>query len=147
MRKRREYRDMVPDYYDLAAAGGEASGSEELGALRQVGGLAGMRWAVGGRQRVLSLRAPPQPLCPCPLGISSLRAGGGGCAAPVPGVAFFHLLPAADTAPPVPPLTLSYTVFEQVAVDVPRTAPGVAFFHQPQIQKSLERILYIWGIR
>ncbi|PSC74343.1 GTPase-activating gyp1 [Micractinium conductrix] len=35
----------------------------------------------------------------------------------------------------------------QVAVDVPRTAPGVAFFHTPQIQKSLERILYIWGIR
>ncbi len=35
----------------------------------------------------------------------------------------------------------------QVAVDVPRTAPGVAFFHQPRIQKSLERILYIWGLR
>ena len=30
---------------------------------------------------------------------------------------------------------------------MPRTAPGVAFFHTPQIQKSLERILYIWGIR
>jgi Rab-GTPase-TBC domain len=35
----------------------------------------------------------------------------------------------------------------QVAVDVPRTAPGVPFFHMPQIQKSLERILYLWGIR
>jgi len=35
----------------------------------------------------------------------------------------------------------------QVAVDVPRTAPGVAFFHLPQIQKCLERILFIWGIR
>lgn len=35
----------------------------------------------------------------------------------------------------------------QVAVDVPRTAPGVAFFHLPQIQKTLERILYIWGVR
>eukprot|EP00887_Chlorella_sp_A99_P006931 scaffold2.g6931.t1 len=35
----------------------------------------------------------------------------------------------------------------QVAVDVPRTAPGVPFFHQPQVQKSLERILYIWGLR
>ncbi|KAL4419572.1 hypothetical protein ABPG77_003598 [Micractinium sp. CCAP 211/92] len=67
-RKRREYRDMVPDYYDMAASGVDQMG-EELGALRQV------------------------------------------------------------------------------AVDVPRTAPGVAFFHQPQIQKSLERILYIWGIR
>eukprot|EP00884_Botryococcus_braunii_P016775 jgi/Botrbrau1/3781/Bobra.0183s0016.1 len=35
----------------------------------------------------------------------------------------------------------------QVAVDVPRTAPGVPFFHMPQIQKSLERILFLWGIR
>jgi TBC1 domain family member 2 len=35
----------------------------------------------------------------------------------------------------------------QVAVDVPRTAPEVPFFHQPRIQKSLERILFIWGIR
>ncbi|KAK9818762.1 hypothetical protein WJX74_011120 [Apatococcus lobatus] len=39
------------------------------------------------------------------------------------------------------------TALNQVLVDVPRTAPGVAFFHQPAIQKSLERILYIWGIR
>ena len=35
----------------------------------------------------------------------------------------------------------------QVAVDVPRTAPDVPFFHQDRIQKSLERILFIWGIR
>ena len=35
----------------------------------------------------------------------------------------------------------------QVAVDVPRTAPDVPFFAQPAIQKSLERILYLWGIR
>jgi len=35
----------------------------------------------------------------------------------------------------------------QVAVDVPRTAPGVPFFHQERIQKSLERILFIWGMR
>ena len=35
----------------------------------------------------------------------------------------------------------------QVSVDVPRTAPGVAFFHQDPVQRSLERILYIWGIR
>jgi len=35
----------------------------------------------------------------------------------------------------------------QVSVDVPRTAPGVAFFHQEPVQRSLERILYIWGIR
>jgi hypothetical protein len=41
---------------------------------------------------------------------------------------------------PPPPLL-------QVSVDVPRTAPNVAFFHEPIIQKSLERLLYIWGIR
>jgi len=35
----------------------------------------------------------------------------------------------------------------QVIVDVPRTAPGVPFFAQPQLQKSLERILFLWGIR
>ena len=35
----------------------------------------------------------------------------------------------------------------QVIVDVPRTAPGVPFFAQRQLQKSLERILYLWGIR
>ena len=32
-------------------------------------------------------------------------------------------------------------------MDVPRTAPNVAFFHEPAVQKSLERMLYIWGIR
>ncbi|KAK9832713.1 hypothetical protein WJX81_003081 [Elliptochloris bilobata] len=63
-RKRREYRDMVPDYYDIADRC-----ADDLGALRQV------------------------------------------------------------------------------AVDVPRTAPDVPFFAQPAIQKSLERILYLWGIR
>ena len=35
----------------------------------------------------------------------------------------------------------------QVIVDVPRTAPGIPFFAQKQLQKSLERILYLWGIR
>lgn len=35
----------------------------------------------------------------------------------------------------------------QVIVDVPRTAPEVPFFAQPQLQKSLERILFLWGIR
>ncbi|KAL3146846.1 hypothetical protein ABBQ38_014820 [Trebouxia sp. C0009 RCD-2024] len=65
-RKRREYRDMVPEYYDIAS--GDRS-EEEMGALRQV------------------------------------------------------------------------------IVDVPRTAPGVAFFHEAPVQKCLERVLYIWGIR
>jgi len=35
----------------------------------------------------------------------------------------------------------------QVSVDVPRTAPTVPFFQEPVVQKSLERMLYIWGIR
>lgn len=35
----------------------------------------------------------------------------------------------------------------QVAVDVPRTAPGVPFFHQQRVQKVLERVLFIWGLR
>jgi hypothetical protein len=35
----------------------------------------------------------------------------------------------------------------QVAVDVPRTAPSVPFFQQPRVQESLQRLLYIWGIR
>uniref|UniRef100_A0A1D2A7A5 Rab-GAP TBC domain-containing protein n=1 Tax=Auxenochlorella protothecoides TaxID=3075 RepID=A0A1D2A7A5_AUXPR len=66
-RKRHEYRDFVPDYYDGAGLAGASE--DEAGALRQV------------------------------------------------------------------------------AVDVPRTAPGVPFFSQPDVQTSLERILYIWGLR
>ncbi|XP_047319161.1 GTPase-activating protein GYP1 [Impatiens glandulifera] len=38
-------------------------------------------------------------------------------------------------------------MLRQIAVDCPRTVPDVAFFHQPAIQKSLERILYTWAIR
>ena len=56
-----------------------------------------------------------------------------------------HGLPAASTRCAL--LLHVVLCWRQVAVDVPRTAPGVEFFHQPQIQKSLERILYIWGIR
>lgn len=39
------------------------------------------------------------------------------------------------------------TALRQVGLDVPRTAPAVPFFHEPIIQKSLRRLLYIWGIR
>jgi hypothetical protein len=35
----------------------------------------------------------------------------------------------------------------QVIVDAPRTAPHVPFFHFASVQKSLERLLYIWGNR
>ncbi|XP_031481780.1 GTPase-activating protein GYP1 [Nymphaea colorata] len=38
-------------------------------------------------------------------------------------------------------------MLRQIAVDCPRTVPDVAFFQQPEVQKSLERILYIWAIR
>jgi len=38
-------------------------------------------------------------------------------------------------------------VLRQIRVDVPRTSPGVTFFHHSKIQESLERILYIWAIR
>nr|CAB3447988.1 unnamed protein product [Digitaria exilis] len=39
------------------------------------------------------------------------------------------------------------TMLRQIAVDCPRTVPDVTFFQNPQIQKSLERILYTWAIR
>lgn len=32
----------------------------------------------------------------------------------------------------------------QIGVDCPRTVPDVSFFQQAEVQKSLERILYIW---
>lgn len=35
----------------------------------------------------------------------------------------------------------------QILVDLPRTNPGIPYFHQPAIQKAMERILYIWSIR
>ncbi|XP_054812415.1 GTPase-activating protein GYP1 isoform X1 [Prosopis cineraria] len=38
-------------------------------------------------------------------------------------------------------------MLRQIAVDCPRTVPEVSFFQQPQVQKSLERILYTWAIR
>ncbi|KAG9444683.1 hypothetical protein H6P81_016023 [Aristolochia fimbriata] len=38
-------------------------------------------------------------------------------------------------------------MLRQIAVDCPRTVPDVTFFQQPEIQKSLERILYTWAIR
>lgn len=35
----------------------------------------------------------------------------------------------------------------QILVDLPRTFPNTPFFHQPSMQKAMERILYIWSIR
>nr|XP_043628377.1 TBC1 domain family member 22B-like [Erigeron canadensis] len=39
------------------------------------------------------------------------------------------------------------TMLRQIAVDCPRTVPEITFFQQVEVQKSLERILYIWAIR
>ncbi|KAL0413784.1 UNVERIFIED_CONTAM: hypothetical protein Sradi_1580100 [Sesamum radiatum] len=36
-------------------------------------------------------------------------------------------------------------MLRQIAVDCPRTVPDVSFFQQVEVQKSLERILYIWN--
>lgn len=35
----------------------------------------------------------------------------------------------------------------QISVDLPRTCPGQALFHIPQVQLALERILYVWATR
>jgi hypothetical protein len=35
----------------------------------------------------------------------------------------------------------------QILKDLPRTNPNNPFFHQEQIQKAMERIMYIWSIR
>lgn len=38
-------------------------------------------------------------------------------------------------------------ILKQIGLDVPRTSPGVPFFHRPELQRSLTRILYIRAIR
>jgi len=38
-------------------------------------------------------------------------------------------------------------MLRQILVDVPRTSPDVPLFHQPKVQRCLERLLYIWAIR
>ena len=35
----------------------------------------------------------------------------------------------------------------QILIDLPRTCPDIAFFQQTLVQKSMERILYVWSIR
>ena len=89
-RKRREYRELIPEYYDTAAGA----------VLLAANAGSGLNNGPGGNSNNSGLRATEEE--------SALR---------------------------------------QVAVDVPRTAPGVPFFHLPRMQKVLERILYIWGVR
>mmetsp|Transcript_4272 Transcript_4272/g.8382 ORF Transcript_4272/g.8382 Transcript_4272/m.8382 type:complete len:513 (-) Transcript_4272:1925-3463(-) len=38
-------------------------------------------------------------------------------------------------------------IHRQVVVDVPRTCPCHAFFHVPEVQTALTRVLYIWAVR
>jgi len=38
-------------------------------------------------------------------------------------------------------------ILHQILIDVPRTASGTALFQQPAVQRSLERVLYIWALR
>ncbi|KAI0566652.1 Rab-GTPase-TBC [Gracilaria domingensis] len=35
----------------------------------------------------------------------------------------------------------------QISVDIPRTCPGQALFHVPEVQQALKRILYVWATR
>ena len=38
-------------------------------------------------------------------------------------------------------------LWSQIQVDLPRTNPDMPFFQQKEIQKVMERVLYIWAIR
>lgn len=38
-------------------------------------------------------------------------------------------------------------MLRQILVDMPRTAPNIPLFHHEIIQKSMERMLYIWALR
>jgi hypothetical protein len=38
-------------------------------------------------------------------------------------------------------------ILRQILVDVPRTSPSVPLFHADEIQRSMERVLYVWAIR
>ncbi|KZT56163.1 RabGAP/TBC [Calocera cornea HHB12733] len=42
---------------------------------------------------------------------------------------------------------LEQTIWHQIAIDVPRTRPGVPLWADPTTQRCLERILYLWAIR
>jgi hypothetical protein len=124
LRKRREYADMVPEFYDIENS--ERS-EDEIGALRQV------------RKRARR-QGPPWPRAP----LSRWRDLQGPdaqcdavCAYAARGP--WHSHP--------PPLSSGCLPATQVTVDVPRTAPSVPFFQEPIIQNSLRRMLYIWGIR
>lgn len=38
-------------------------------------------------------------------------------------------------------------ILRQIEKDVPRTSPGIKWIQDPKLQKSLERMLYVWAVR
>lgn len=42
---------------------------------------------------------------------------------------------------------LEHEYLKQIRQDVPRTSPAIAFFKDPPVQRSLERILYLFAVR
>ena len=136
-------RDMVPDYYDMASL---SRSEEEVGALRQVSpenptpaalALRTRRPSVGGSGAGESAGAcQPGRVLRVASGRRWLLARRMLRRAASRRFAFMSSTEVRE-----------WLWRPQVAVDVPRTAPGVPFFHTPKLQKSLERILYIWGIR
>jgi TBC1 domain family member 2 len=47
----------------------------------------------------------------------------------------------------VVPGAASQEILRQILVDLPRTQPEMPLFHQDVVQRSMERILYVWAIR
>jgi TBC1 domain family member 2 len=45
------------------------------------------------------------------------------------------------------PVASEDNTMRQIAVDIPRTCPGLALFHIPEVQAALERVLYVWASR
>lgn len=41
----------------------------------------------------------------------------------------------------------SQEILRQILVDLPRTQPDTPLFHQEEIQRCMERVLYVWAIR
>lgn len=42
---------------------------------------------------------------------------------------------------------LDRAIWHQIAIDVPRTNPGIRLWQQETTQRALERILYVWSVR
>lgn len=112
-RKRREYRDLIPEYYDTAAGAVAAANSSNDISMNAAMGRGNGNAPINTNNINTTTNTASMGLGP------GLR-----------GVA-----------------TEEESALRQVAVDVPRTAPGVPFFHLPRMQIVLERILYIWGVR